>query len=127
MDGCMFRVWNSITKARRENKILKDKIHNIILLLYNYDRDEETAMLGLSLALEDLSDDILNLAISYEDYGWPYDNFGTDIYERIHSLREIIEMGLKHKEIEPVRKHSYNFLRGCIITVIRVLHKIIWA
>jgi hypothetical protein len=84
--------------------------------------DEETWMLAFSLALEILPENILNYCVSNRD-----SYYVTDYYKFLKNpltLKDVLELGLKHKEIEPVRKHTYSFIWGTNLTVRHVLHNI---
>jgi len=121
MDGCLLSLWNSINKRRREKQELKENISQIYHLLADKN-DEETWMLAFSLALETLPEDILNYCISDRD------NHYVDYYEYLKgplTLRDILELGLRHKEIEPVRKHTYSFIWGIKLTVNHILYNVI--
>lgn len=119
IDGIIQKEINTVNKKQEGLKIT---ISTILDLLKYFETDEETAILGLSIALEILPVQILNYAVPQTNYMWPYGDYSNIVWnDKIYSLQEIIEMGLNHKEIEPVRKHSYNFLMGCIYTVRSVL------
>jgi len=121
MDGCLLSLWESFINRRREENQLKKDISLILELLADKN-DEETWMLAFSLALETLPEYILNYCISSKD------NHYVDYYEYLKdplTLKDILELGLKHKEIEPVRKHTYSFIWGTKLTVTHILYNII--
>lgn len=117
IDGIIQKEINTVSKKQGDLKIT---ISTILDLLNCFETDKETAILGLSLALEILPVQILNYAVPQTSYMWPCGDY-FNVWNKIYTLQEIIEMGLNHKEIEPVIKHSYNFLAGCIYTVRSVL------
>lgn len=117
----MLSLWNSFINRRREENQLKKDVSSILDLLADKN-DEETWMLAFSLSLEILPDNILNYCISSKD------NQYVDYYEYLKdplTLKDILELGLKHKEIEPVRRHTYSFIWGTKLTVTHILYNII--
>lgn len=123
MDGCLLSLWNSFINKRREKQKLRENISYIYHDLLKDKNDEETWMLAFSLALEILPEHILNYCIPLRDFGY------VDYYEywfnKNLTVRDVLQLGLKHKDIEPIRKHTYSFIWGTKLTIDRVLSKII--
>lgn len=116
----LLSLWEKINRRKRIKK-LQPIIDGFNPLLGDK-AGEECWMLAFSLALEELPEYILNWVIPFKYFCY------VDYYEywidKNLTVRDLLQLGLEHKIIEPVKKHSYSFIWGTKLTFDRILSRI---
>ena len=83
--------------------------------------DIETWLLGLSLCLEELPEEILNFRPLLR--GRLYDiYFSYDMYDQKYTVKELINLTLNYDQFNFHAQYTYSsFVRGIILTIYSVL------
>ena len=127
MVRCLLSLWNKITGRKsqcdkdREEK--REKIRKLREFLDSHN-DEETWILGLSLCLEELPQEILEYRPLLDGRHHNMYSFVYNMHNTHYSVKKIINTALRHENNRINWNYEKDlFLRGTVLTIDSVLYE----